>query len=258
MTVRSLDPRGVIDLLERARKPDPFALAFDADGTLWSGDVGEDTFDHATSRGFLGEVARPSLAHVANTHGLSSDGTASEIGARIFAAYRRGTVDERLTCEVLTWAYAGHTEAELAGIAGAAFDARGLRDRTRSILRPIWEWARAEKGFVMVVSASPRVVIETALAHAGIRADAVVAGMAAVEEGRIAPRMASPVPYGPEKRAQGERLLRERGVADWLASFGDNVFDTEMLRAAHVGVAVCPKPALAERLTEIPNAVVLC
>jgi len=44
---------------------------------------------------------------------------------------------------------------------------------------------------------------------------------------------------------------------DWLGSFGDNAFDVDMLRAARVAVAVCPKPALTARLSEIPNVRVL-
>jgi phosphoserine phosphatase len=42
-----------------------------------------------------------------------------------------------------------------------------------------------------------------------------------------------------------------------LASFGDNVFDVEMLCAARLGVAVNPRPELRMRLVELPGVVVL-
>jgi phosphoserine phosphatase len=66
--------------------------------------------------------------------------------------------------------------------------------------------------------------------------------------------MSAPVPYGADKCTAGLSLLGEH---DWLASFGDNSFDVDLLRAAKIAVAVCPKPALAARLNEIEGVLVL-
>ena len=56
------------------------------------------------------------------------------------------------------------------------------------------------------------------------------------------------VPYAEAKLTAGRALF---GDARWLAAFGDNVFDIEMLTTAEVGIAVRPKPRLEQRLAEL-------
>jgi phosphoserine phosphatase len=258
MSGKAVSPTDVIAALEAARQSGPSALAFDADGTLWSGDVGEDTFLGACEGGLLREEARISLARVAGEYGISSEGTPSALAARLFDAYRAGTIDERLTCEIMTTCYAGYTEEELRTLANRIFAARGLRERTRAQLTPILAWARAAGVFVAVISASPRVIVREGLRVAGIDVDVDVVGAAVAATDptshSILPTMVEPVPYGPQKCVVGARILSGH---DWLGSFGDNAFDVDMLRAARVSVAVCPKPALLARLPEVPNVLVL-
>lgn len=254
MTAPRVDIRGVIDLLERSREPGPMGIAFDADGTLWSGDIGEDVFEYATENELLRADPLDALCQVAEAHGLDTRGSASRIAASIYAAYRRGAVDERKTCEVMTWAYAGFTPNELTEIAELAFRTRALRTRVHHVLDPVFEWARTEHVRAIVISASPHIVVTAALRYTEISVECIMAGHGAVVDGLLAARMAAPLPYGHDKRSAGERAL---AGSSWLASFGDNAFDTEMLRAARVGVAVCPKPALVERLPDLPNTVVL-
>ena len=62
------------------------------------------------------------------------------------------------------------------------------------------------------------------------------------------------MPYAEAKVGAGRALF---GDSLWLASFGDNVFDVEMLQAARMGVAVRPKLSLRSRLAELPNIHVL-
>lgn len=254
MTGKRVDIRRVIELLEHSREPGSIGLAFDADGTLWSGDIGEDVFEYATAHELLRTDPLDALCRVAEAHGLDTHGSSSQIAASIYAAYRRGVVDERKTCEVMTWAYAGFSAGELTEMAELAFRSGALRSRVRHMLDPVFQWARDERARVIVISASPHIVVEAGLRHTEISVECIVAGHALMREGLLAPQMAAPLPYGQDKRSAGERALE--GTM-WLASFGDNAFDTEMLRAARVGVAVCPKPALIERLRELPNTVVL-
>jgi phosphoserine phosphatase len=96
--------------------------------------------------------------------------------------------------------------------------------------------------------------VEEALRVVGIDVSGLAAARARTEAGRILPAMAEPVPYGAAKGTYGKQLLSGH---DWLGSFGDNAFDVDMLRAARVGVAVCPKPVLVSRLHELPNTIVL-
>jgi len=249
-----VDASRVIELLERARVPGPTGLAFDADGTLWAGDVGEDVFDHACEHQLLREAPREGLARVARAHGLDASGSASDLGAILYAGYRRGIVDELLMCEMMTWGYAGFSVGELRALAHDALIARGLEARVRRQLGPILEFARREGMRRIVVSASPHVIVTEALRIAGIDIATVAAAHPSVRDGEIEPALRAPVPYGPEKPIAGRALLEDH---DWLASFGDNAFDVEMLRIARIGVAVCPKPALVSRLGELTNTVVL-
>lgn len=254
MTSERVDARGVMDRLARARVAGPSGLAFDADGTLWSGDVGEDVFEATYEQGLVREAARDALARVCVSHDLGTDGTPSALAARIHAAYRRGVVEELLTCEVMTFCYAGFGIEELRAHARRTFSERRLVDRVRRVLGPVFEFARREGMRVVVISASPAIIVEEGLGIAGIAVDALAAARVAVTGDVVEPRLDGRVPYAKEKCVAGARVL---GDHDWLGSFGDNAFDVEMLRAARIGVAVHPKPALAARLGELSNTVVL-
>jgi phosphatidylglycerophosphatase C len=254
MTQR-IDPAGLVEHLARTRRPGPTGMAFDADGTLWSGDVGEDVFEFAYERGLFRDEARDALARVARDHELLiADGTASELARRIYSAYRAGSVGDRLVCEVMTWAYAGFTTDELRSIARQSFAERHLASRLRPVLAPILDWARRESIRIIVVSASPREIVVEALAFVGLDVHAIAGASPKMENGRIAPSMSGAVPFAGDKCTAGLPLLSGH---DWLASFGDNSFDVDLLKAARVSVAVCPKPALAARLGELDGAFVL-
>ncbi len=254
MTLERLDAAAVVKRLARDRAAGLAGVAFDADGTLWSGDVGEDVFAFACEHELLLADAMPKLRDVAGAHGLSTAGSASTVAKALHTAYRHGRVSELLTCEVMTWCYAGHTLEELRTLAQRVLIERRLPARIRRELLEIFDFARAEGVRTIVVSASPHVVVTEALAMAKIEVDSVAASHPVTIGGTISASMQAPVPYGPEKAVIGARLLHAH---DWLASFGDNVFDLEMLRAARIAVAVHPKPALVDRLHELPAAIVL-
>jgi phosphatidylglycerophosphatase C len=245
----------IVERLVAARGEGPAALAFDADGTLWSGDVGEDTFEGACRAGVLKEEGRAALARTAEEHGVSPEGSATQIAETLYAAYHRGTVPERVMCEVMTFCYAGYTEDALRELARGYLTARGLAGRTRQALVQVLAWARGEGLRCIVISASPRIIVNEGLRLSGIEVDEVGAAVAKVSTaGVIEPGMAAPLPYGPQKCVVGASLLTG---FDWLGAFGDNGFDVDMLRTARVAVAVHPKPALLSRLSEIPNVLVL-
>lgn len=254
MTAERVDAAQVVERLAAARVAERSALAFDADGTLWSGDVGEDVFGWACEHELLGHAAEEALAVAAAAHGVPREGSPSRVASALYAAYRRGSVPELEMCEIMTWCYAGFRDEELRAVARQAFSERGLGARRRHVLIPVFEWAAVERLRVIVVSASPVSIVEEGLRVVGIEVSGLAAARPATVDGRIAPGMAEPLPYGAEKSVVGKRLLEGH---DWLGSFGDNGFDVDMLQAARVGVAVCPKPALVARLPELTNAVVL-
>jgi phosphoserine phosphatase len=229
-------------------------LAFDADGTLWSGDVGEDVFHLAVKSEMLLEAARDELGRIAEQYQLSSAGTPSQIALRLFEAYLSGIYPERDVCSMMSWCYAGWSIAELRRHAQRAFAETHLAGRLFLGFESVFELAKRRGIRAMVVSASPQTVVEEAAAHWNVSPEDIIACRPATDGDRILPALAAPVPYAAEKPAA---LARATGSRPVLASFGDNVFDIELLRAARLAVAVRPKPGLRARLGELPGVVVL-
>jgi phosphoserine phosphatase len=97
----------------------------------------------------------------------------------------------------------------------------------------------------VLISASPRSVVETAALQWGFAARDIAAATPALAGERILPKLARPIPYAEAKLNAGHELF---GNARWLAAFGDNVFDIEMLTTAELGIAVRPKPKLETKL----------
>ncbi len=247
-----LNFEGVIEALERLGPPG--LLAFDADGTLWSGDAGEDVFVHAIQEGFLKEAhIEEALRDVARDARLSPEGSVGELCMRIFDAYNAGSFDERLVCEVMTWCYAGHSVQDMLNFAkealhGVAPGRVPLADRFNPALVAILEWARGRGCRCVVVSASPKFVLDAGAARLGFAPEDIVGARPVLDGDQIQARMDGEVPYGPDKAAQGA-LLTNGGP--WLASFGDSQFDIDLLRCARLAVGVTPKPTLRESLAQL-------
>jgi phosphatidylglycerophosphatase C len=228
-------------------EPSGVVMAFDGDGTLWSGDVGEDLFRAALRDNFLLEAALPALLAEAEQHALPLNGArdANAVASVLVAAYLAGTYPEREICALMAWAYAGRPLSEVQALAESVLAEERLPTRLHVELAPILEWSRNLGVRNVLISASPRVVVEPAAALWGFAPSDVVAATPAVAEGRVQARLAAPVPYAEAKVSAGRELF---GDARWLASFGDNVFDVDMLTTAELGVAVRPKPRLATEL----------
>ena len=222
-------------------------MAFDGDGTLWSGDVGEDLFRAALRDNFLVEAALPALLAEAEQHRVPLNGArdANSVASLLVAAYLAGTYPEREICALMAWSYAGRSLSDVQALAQAVVEQERLPTRLHEELAPILEWSRQRGLRNVLISASPRVVVQPAAALWGFAASDVVAATPTVVEGRVQARLAAPVPYAEAKVSAGRELF---GDARWLASFGDNVFDIDMLTTAELGVAVRPKPKLASEL----------
>jgi phosphatidylglycerophosphatase C len=233
------DPAGVV-------------MAFDGDGTLWSGDVGEDLFRAATRDGFLLETPRAELLAEAEKYGVglgaARDQDTNRIASALMAAYVDGAYPERETCAMMTWCYAGHRLAHVAELARVVIEEEQLDRRFHHELTPILEWARSAGLRCVLVSASPRVIVEPAGALRGFEPKNIAAATPAMDGDVILPRMLAEVPYAEHKLTAGRALF---GDARWLAAFGDNVFDIDMLRTAELGIAVRPKPKLEAELAAL-------
>jgi phosphoserine phosphatase len=227
--------------------PREVVVAFDGDGTLWTGDVGEDLMRAALEESFLLDAALPNLIAEADRYGIPLGAAEGPNGvARVLiAAYVAGQYPERETCAMMTWCYAGRSLLEVEAFAAAVLVREDLASRLHAELTPILDWCDSKRVRRVLVSASPRAVVQQAGALRGFAPADIAAATPAVEAGRVLPYMAGAVPYAEAKLSAGRGLF---GDARWLAAFGDNVFDIEMLTTAEVGIAVRPKPRLEKQL----------
>ncbi len=238
----------------------PAAIACDGDGTLWSGDVGEDFFHALVAHGDVRPEAHAALLAEAREFGVALPAGAeretegASIARALHAAYVAGQYPEERTCEMMTWACAGWQREEITAFTRHVVAAEGVATRVHEELREVVRWARRAGILVVLVSASPREVVEAAGALVGFAPEDIVAATARYERDVMTPAALRPIPYGPGKVTG----LRARlGTTKLLAAFGDNAFDVAMLREAPVAVAVRPKDRLRARASEVPGLIEL-
>lgn len=242
---------GELDALLGGSDPNSVVLAFDGDGTLWSGDVGEDLFHSALRESFLVDAAYPALVAEAEQHRVPigpAESTANALASVLFASYLAGQYPERETCAMMTWCYAGRRLADVQQLAARVLEQTQLSARLTEELAPVIEWSRRAAVRRVLISASPRAIVEPAGAYWGFDPRDIAAATPSVLSGLVQPCLEGAVPYAEAKLAAGKALF---GTARWLGAFGDNVFDIEMLTAAELGVAVRPKPKLASELAAL-------
>ena len=194
--------------------------AFDCDGTLWSGDVGERFFDWELREGNVVS-------------------TALDLPMRErYAAYKRGEVDETTMCGEMVTMHQGISEQNLMEAAARFFEKFFLTQifsEMRELVRRLQENGCA----VWAVSSSNEWVIRAGMKYFGIPESRILAAKVEYDEGRASDRLIR-VPSGAGKpEALREVVKREIDVA-----FGNARWDTEMLAMAKHAVAVNPNPDL--------------
>jgi phosphatidylglycerophosphatase C len=251
-------PAEVVARLEAERAGaggEDMILAFDADGTLWEGDVGLDLFEALLRDRTIRPAARDALAQEARELGLPFDGDENELGEALFGAYNAHRYAADRAFAMQAWVFAGWHRDEVAAFAGQVARLVGIEARIRRETAEVVAWA-AEAGVdVYVVSASPCAMVRVCAARLGIEPDHVLAMTPAHgADGVLVAAIAGPVVYGGGKM---EALERVRPAAILLGAFGDSDYDAPMLRAARVRVAVAPSPRLLRLAATIPGMVVL-
>ena len=191
-------------------------LVFDADGTLWAGDAGEEAFQHALDLDLIREEAAPALRQEAEEVGLSTAGTPSQLARRLLQAFQSGSYPELRACEMMVWCYAGLTEGMLREHARQAFARTTSNVKLYPPLLPLIEWARQRQLRCIIVSASPKLVVEEAVRGLGFDESDVAAARAVVQADILQPVLAEPVPYCASKVSAGVKLLQG---SPWLATF---------------------------------------
>lgn len=251
-----LPPHGLIARLDEAlraarrRPPSRPALAFDADGTLWSGDVGDDLLEAVLARRAVRPHAAEALRRTALDHGLDVHEDPVDQARALYEAHRRGALPDRVAFAMAAWVFAGHRADEVYVVAEQVLRETNIDARMHPEITPVLAWARGEGVDVFVVSASPSPIVEQGAARLSIARRHVLAMRPDFVDGLVAPRVIEPLPY-----AEGKVELLERAAPDLhlLGAFGDSAFDAPMLRRAVVPVAVRPKPSLLAVAPQVPG-----
>jgi phosphoserine phosphatase len=201
----------------------PRAAVFDADGTLWRGDVGED---------FL--------------RFLASTGVLPGGGAGAFARYE--ALHHERPVDAYAWAVevmAGLPEDHLRSLCHDFF-ARRFLGRVYPWVRALFEVLHQRGVSVWICSASPRWIVEAGGQALGVPLERVIGVDAELEGGRLTAQVKRPVTAGPGKVTWLER----HGLA-WGFAAGNGELDVDMLeRAPHRLVVATfdgPENALVRR-----------
>jgi phosphatidylglycerophosphatase C len=203
--------RTVEAVLERPGEGRP--IAFDADGTLWRGDVGEELLRYLCSHQLLPQ--------------RSGDGVYEEYERKV----ERDPADAyAFAVEVM----AGFDEGRLNALCADVF-ARRFLGRLFPFTRPLLAAVSARGYAPWIVSASPSWIIAAGAAALGVPTAQVIAVHAEVEDRRLTRHVHRPIPCGEGKVA----LLKGRGLAPVLA-FGNGELDQPMLEYASAAVVVAP------------------
>jgi HAD superfamily phosphoserine phosphatase-like hydrolase len=198
----------------------PRVAAFDCDGTLWSGDVGERFFDWELKKdGFISSSVGRAVRDRHN-------------------AYKRGEVDESTMCGEMVTVHQGIPESLMMDAATdffAKYFIAQIFPEMRDLIRRLQEtgcdlWA---------ISSSNEWVIRAGMKHFGVAEDHILATKVEVENGIITDRLVR-VPSGPGK----PQALREVVRKEVDAAFGNSRWDSEMLAMAKHAFAVNPNSDL--------------
>jgi phosphatidylglycerophosphatase C len=230
-------------------------LAMDADGTLWSGDVGDDLFHAFLRHGRVETPAFEAIRREARDCSLSDAGGGADVARRLYDAYVDGRYPEERMCEAMAWCFAGWTKGEVRAFARDVVDKGGLTERLQGETVGLLSRARQAGLVTVVVSASPADVVVEAASRIDIAPASVVAARSLWHEDVMLPDVERPIPFGDGKVSR----LREHIGPDrtLYAAFGDNAFDVALLASARLGVAVRPKARLRSRANEVPGLVEL-
>jgi phosphoserine phosphatase len=187
-------------------------VVFDADGTLWQGDLGE---RHLLDVGASGLVRPTDGGQSAHQRYMSACAQDVERGYRLGTQLLEGLEETQVyeSCE-RTW--------------------RGYESLLFSYVRPTFTLLRDLGAEVWIVSASHRWVIEVAVRDLGVPSHQIIAGDLNVERGCLTSHVVEPFPNGEGKARAIEKRLQ---IAPRIA-FGNSRHDAPMMHCSDAGVLI--------------------
>ena len=194
--------------------------AFDADGTLWSADVGEAFLLHAGEQGLLPKWPK---------------------GRAVWEEYERRLArgDLRHAFELCVTAFEGALDRDVAAWADAMVRPR-WKDHLFPAMRELVASLQESEAEVWIVSASPAWTVIPGAKLLGIEAKHVIAAIPKLDaDGRVTGEMGAPLPTQERKP---EALLAAAGRAPHLA-VGNSTYDYPLLDSARALALLINPPA---------------
>jgi phosphoserine phosphatase len=238
-------------LLERAREAPPphvWAVATDADGTLWDTDVGDALFLEAARRGLVG-AGLAALRRYAARLGADAGADPTGLARDLYERYQRDLIDVATMCELEAICLGDRPAAEFDALVEDV--AREAARHVRADIRALLVAAHDAGARVHVVSASLASVVVATLRAAEIPFDTVAGAVLARAGDRVAATLTEPAPLFDGKVS----ALARTGSWPAALGLGDGGWDHSFLRAVHVPVLVHPKPRLVAAMADVPRAV---
>jgi HAD superfamily hydrolase (TIGR01490 family) len=197
----------------------PQVAAFDCDGTLWFGDAGMKFFYWEIEQGLI-------------------PGDVTEKIMRRYDEYLAGRVSEDDMCGEMVQIHSGIPEWKIRDFA-ARFAKSNVMPHIFPEMATLVEMLRQRGCDIWAVSSTNNWVIEEAVRPLGISADRVLAVRVQIENGIATDRLGE-ITSGPGKARALRRVLSN--TLD--VSFGNSIFDVEMLDLARNPFPINPNPDL--------------
>jgi len=199
----------------------PRLAVFDCDGTLWSGDGGQDFF--------YWEIAHKLIAHEVERWAVPR-----------YADYREGKVEEKQMCGEMVTIHAG-LPVEQIERAAARFFVEVLEPRIFLEIQELTRKLIATGCELWAVSSTNEWVVAAGASRFGIPRERVLAASVEVQDGLATDRLIQ-VPTDDDKAHAIRQHIRRR--PDLV--FGNSIHDAAMLQLASHAFAINPNPDLQQ------------
>jgi len=219
---------------------------FDADHTLWAGDLGDLVARTAMKKNLLKDAAQAPIAAILRASGGTPEGDPNRDALAVMKRYFRDEVAEIDIISAQVICYAAWTPKALFDFAQELFDEH-LAPKIYEDVAPLHAALRARGIEVKVISGSPQWAVEAACERMDIRAEDVYGARCGVEEGKLTGQMVPPITY-----KEGKVGAMQHWIGDKLATiaFGDSKSDYPMQERSMIRVAVNPRPGVRKYASE--------
>jgi phosphoserine phosphatase len=207
--------------IESVARLQPRLAAFDCDGTLWSGDAGEGFFSWEFQQGLV-------------------DGKTATWAKARYADYKAGLVDEDTMCGEMVTLHQGLKDTLLADAAQRFFDEH-MATQIFPVMQELVDRLRQQGCEVWAVSSSNQWVVRAGARYFGIPPEKTLSAEVLVRNGVISDRLVR-VPSGPGKPEAIRSVVKRTPDA----TFGNSLWDADMLDMARHAFAINPNPDLEE------------